>query len=821
MRKLILAGLRAHKRRLAFAVLATLIGTAFVAGTLVLSDTLRTSSDRLVIGNAANVDVAVVATNQLDKLDREALDSISRLPGVESAQGDVSGDVTLLGQDGRPSREQPVGFSVTMRTNITQGRAPATDDEAVLAEQTAAKAGYAIGDSFTVLDKDSGAKRELRVTGIAGVSGQGVLALRGGIGFTEPVARATTGEENFSEIYVRGANPDGLRQQIAQTLGNGPHQVLSGKQFAEEQASGSGLDPAVLRAGLLMFGLVTLLVAMFVIYNTFNILVAQRTRELALSRCVGASRRQVFAGVLAESAAVGLVASIAGVILGIGVAYLALPVMESMGTGISPDAFTVTPLTGVASVVAGLLATVVAAFVPARGATRVPPIAALRIQSEPRIAGIGRTRSVVAVVLCLAGAASAVGGLVSDARQVPLMLVGLGGVLFFAGVVALGPVLVRLLTRVIAIPVRWAFGVPGRLAVANAIRNPKRASITALALIIGITLTTGVSVITRSLESSVDVGVGRAIPVDYMITPPGTNVNETIPRSVGAGLQSHREVSSLVQVREATVGVGGKDAMLSTIVGADPAVVKGTLEGMGSGEVALRPERATELDADVGSEVAVSTGGKQIVLTVVALVSGDTVPRMYLSPPTFEELFPGRGDTSLLVKFADDVSQDASRAIVDQATAVVPTARIVATHDAKERLTNTLNQVTTVVTGLLALALLISLVGIANTMTLSVLERSRESAMLRALGLGKRGLRRMLATEALIFGLIGGVIGAVLGTAFGLAAARVINDNIQLSVPYERIGIIILGAAVAGLLAALLPIRRATKTSVVASLAGD
>ncbi|MFC3517314.1 ABC transporter permease [Amycolatopsis halotolerans] len=822
MLKLTLAGLRAHRRRLLLAALATLLGTAFVAGTLVLSDTLRTNTDRTVAGNADKADVAVVADNQLRKLDQAAVDRVAAIASVRQVQGLVIGDITVLDRNGRPVRDQPMGFSVTMRTTAVQGRLPAGDGEAVLAEQTAKTLASGVGDTITLVDHATGEPHSVRVSGLSSVTGQGILALRGGIGFTAPVARQLTGQTGFSEMYVKGGDPQGLKAKVAAAVGSGPYEVFSGQEFAERQAAGSGIDPVVLRSGLVMFALIALFVAMFVIYNTFSILVAQRTRELALARCVGASRGQVFGGVLAESAVVGLGAAVAGLLAGIGAGYLALPVMSAFGTPISPDSFTVTPTTVVLSVLAGLLATVAAALLPAAAATRVPPVAALRFQAEPRPERLNRARAAVAALLCAAGVASTAGGLASNGKTYPLVLVAFGGLLFFAGVILFGPVIVRVFGGMVGLPIRRTLGVPGRLAVANAMRNPKRAATTVLALIIGITLTTGVSVITSSLESSVGVGVGEALPADYVITPPGTDSSVTLPRSIGDSLRGHDGVTEFTRVREAPVAVKGATSMLSTMEGAiAPGVVQGSLDGFGPGQVALRPERASELGVGVGGTVSMTVAGRPVEAKVVALVTGNVVPRTLVVPGWFDELFPRRGDTSLLVGFAPGTAPDASRAVVDEATAAVPTAKIVATTDAKNRLEASLNQVTALITGLLALAVLISLIGIANTMTLSVLERSRESAMLRAFGLTKRHLRLMLTTEAVIFGIVGGIVGVLLGCGFGLAAARVINDDIVLSLPYGRIALILAGAAVAGVVAALLPLRQAAKTSVVEALAAQ
>ncbi|WP_232666184.1 ABC transporter permease [Pseudonocardia sp. TRM90224] len=822
MRRLFLAGMRAYGRRLVLAGVATLIGTAFVAGTLVISDTMRANVERTVVGGASRIDVVVATTNRLTPLTSGDLDRIRAVDGVVSAEGLVMGDVVVLGSNGRPTSEQPVGFSVTTRTDVLAGHAPASDGEVLLAEQTSRALDRPIGSRIEVLDFETGAARQFVVTGLAGVAGQGQLALRGGIGMTVAAAAVTTGQSGFSEIHVRGADPESLRARVGAALGPGPFDVSTGRDHAEAQAASSGLDPAVLGTGLVTFALVALLVAGFVIQNTFKILLDRRTHELALARCMGASRGQVFRAVLAESATVGVIASLLGTATGVAVAYFTLPLIEVGGAALPRSVVTVTPLTLLVSLLAGVVATVAASVGPARAATRVSPVAALRGISAAPVARIASRRVVGGVVLCVLGLLSAVVAVASDGRMYPLGLVGLGGGLFFLGVVLLGPVVVGPIARIVGFPVTRLLGAPGRLAVANAVRNPVRAATTVLALVIGITLTTGVSVITRSLTSSVDEGVSRVVPADYVISPPGSTAASTIPPRVFGALRSAPEVQSVTRVREVSATIGDSPVQLSTIEGTlTPTVAAGSTAPLGPGEVALRPERAAELGAEIGDKIRLTVDGEAIVLTVVRLITGEPVPRIVIGPGWFETLFPDRGDSAVLVGFSSDTSPEQSRAVVERATAQDPTVRIVSTYDVRERVAANLGQATAMVGALQALAMIIALIGVANTLTLSVLERTRESATLRALGMSAGGLRTMLCAEALVFGVVAGLVGTVLGTAFGASAARVINDDVVVDVPWDVIAITVVGAGVATILASLLPSRRATRVAVAVALTDE
>ncbi|PSL00259.1 putative ABC transport system permease protein [Murinocardiopsis flavida] len=823
-----LAGLRAHTARLVLAALATVIGVAFVAGTLVLGDTLKAHTERTVTANAAKVDVAVLATSGLRKLPATLPAELSRLNGVDRAQGVLQGTTTLLGRDGRPTRAEPVAASVSVRTEISRGRAPAADGEAALAEATARDAGFAVGDTVTVLDP-RGERHRLRVTGLVDTAGHGELNLRGAVLLTPAATTAVTGETEFTEVYVGSdAVPaERLRTRVAAAVGTGGQDVLTGRQWADEKAAGSGIDPGVLTTGLLLFAAVALLVAALVIHTTFSILVAQRTRELALLRCVGASRWQVFGSVLGEAAAVGTLASALGLAAGIAAGYGAVPIVAAFGAPISVDTVAVRPATLIAAPLAGVVATVAAAALPARAATRIAPVAALNTVSGEISARAGAVRVIGGVLLCAAGLAVALyGGLVQTGPRTPLILVVCGGMVVFLGVVALGPLLIGPLARFVGAVPALLFGAPGRLAVANARRHPKRAAATTVALTVGVTLMTGFSVVTASFTASVGTGVERAIPVDYMISAAGSAETAAIPPSVVAELRGHPDVTGVAAQRETLVRIDGKRASIGTIsldgaVGR-PTVEKGApIEALGPDQIAIRPDRARQFGVDVGDTLTARVGGRTVALEVGALVTGDPFPPFYVTAAGYDAHFGGRGYSAVLVDVAPGLAPERARAVVEDATASHPTADILGAHDAKEQLVSTLSDFVAIVAGLLGLAVVVSLIGIANTMSLSVVERTRESAMLRALGLGTRQLRGMLVIEALILGVIGALVGVVLGVGFGLGAAATVRDDLVLALPVGQIALIVAGSGLAGMAAAVAPARRAARAPIAASLAGE
>ncbi|WP_017536831.1 ABC transporter permease [Nocardiopsis halophila] len=828
MWKTTLAGLRAHRLRLAMAALATLIGVAFTSGTLILGDTLQADAERTVTANTAEVDVAVLATSGLRPLSEEAVGDLAALAGVERAQGVVEGTATLLGQDGRPLRQQPVAASVTVRTATLEGSAPDADGEVALAGSTAEDAGVSVGDTVGVVDAQ-GSRRELTVTGIVDTRGEGTMALRGAAVFTLPTAQEVTGQTGYAGIYVTSAGPapGALREDVAATLAEGDYEILTGRQWADAKAAGSGLDPALVSAGLALLALVALLVSGLVIYNTFSILVAQRKRELALLRCVGATRSQVFGSVLAESAALAAAAALLGLVVGIGAGYSAVPVLNAFGSDIPYSVVTVTPQTLAIGLVSGFAVTVGAAAVPAHAATRVPPVAALNSTQEREAGRLVSARGLFGLAAAVSGAGAAAAAVpVLGAGPPALTGVVVGGMLFFLGLVALGPLLVRPAVRVVGILPARLFGTPGRLAVANARRNPRRAATTAIALAVGVTLMSGVSVATESFEASVGQGVEQALPVDFMVTAPGTAEEAQIPPGVVDRLRAQEGIAETAAQREAVVEVEGQEAALaSVVIGgpiAEPELITGApLDALGSGQMAVTPDRAEEFGLDVGDTVRAVTDRGPVELEVASIVRGAPFPPFYLSEEGFTDLFGDRGYGAVLINTAPGLTAEEGRAAVEAGTEEFPAVTITGTDDARQQLEETLSNLVMIVGGLLALSVVVSLIGIANTMSLSVLERTRESALLRALGLTRRQLSRMLTVEALVLGAVGACSGVLVGSVFGLMAITAIRSDAVPVVPFGQLLLIVAGSGLAGMAAAIVPARKAGRASIVASLASE
>ncbi|WP_084960619.1 ABC transporter permease [Thermoactinospora rubra] len=828
MLKTTLAGLRAHKLRLLLTSLAITLGVGFIAGTFVLTDTMQAGFSQKVTAEADKIAVAVTPKDPEATLSRKDLEKVRAVPGVREAQGLVRAAVPLLGKDGKAVGSSPTtGVNVLTgelgRVTVTSGTAPAADGEAVLDENTAKAQGLKVGDTITVLDKDGGRHR-LKLVGLIDPGVDQELAYTGAVGFTTATALRLSGAPGFAEIDVAGADPAALKAALARALGS-QATVRTGEELAAALARQAGVDTEFLTMGLLLFGLVAMLVAALVIYNTFNILVAQRTKEMALLRCIGAGRGQVFGSVLLESAVVGLISSAAGLAVGYGLGALALAVLGALDTPLPTDAAaSLSMRTIVLGLAIGLVVTVAAAVLPARAATRVAPVAALRTQVEEQTFRTGVLRAVFAALFVAAGlGVTAWGVTMRPGERTSLLTVMAGGALTFLAVLILGPVLVKPLSAAVGWVPRRLFGVPGRLAVDNSGRNPRRAATTTVALTVGVTLMTLISVLTASARASLDARLDKQFPVDYMLM---TQSRESaIPRSVAEGLRARPEFASVVQIREAEARSGERTVIAGTYHGpVKPALKAGSLSQLGPGTVVLSGFQAKELGVRVGQSVPLTTKKAGTVsLRVVAVVDEQSseLPPVTLAEDAFDRYFGKVPDAQVFVKIKDGVPEDRARELVDAAAQPYPTVQVSSSTEVRGEFDEALDMMFKIITGLLGLAILISLLGIANTLSLSVHERTRESALLRALGLTRPQLRGMLSVEALVLGLIGALVGVVLGLAYGWAALQTLMAQTAFEVPLLQIALFVAMSGLAGVLAAVLPARRAARASIVGALAAS
>lgn len=839
MLRVCLAGLRVHRLRLVLTTVAVMLGVAFISGTFVLTDTMQAGIDKKFTASASKVDVAVLPKRGGEEMTQRTVAAVRAVPGVRQVHPMLRGEAVLIGKDGKAYGDMPpIALSVTtgplQRYDILQGRAPAAPHEVVLDERTAKRNEFAVGAALTVLDA-AGRERRFTLTGLADFGIDAEVGWRGGLGFTPEAIAAVTARPGLIEIDVLGdGDPAALRRAVAAAVGPG-YDVVTARELGERLVQRAGADTGVIRIGLLLFGVVSMLVAALVIYNTFAILIAQRMRQTALLRCVGATRRQVFGGVLLESALVGLAGSLAGLALGVALAGGLSALLGGTDAGVSADFFTVTPVAVAAGLTVGVVATVLAALLPARAATRVAPVAALRTEPEPGGGRfrLGLPRTIAAALLGGLGVAVALAGsLAMDKGESAMLTVAAGGALLFLGVVAVMPALVRPLGRMVgALPARLT-GVPGRLAVANAHRTPRRTATTTIALTIGVGLMSLFAVVAASGRATALAMLERQFPVDFQVhTQFGTGEPDErmrLPADLAARLRERPDLAHVTELWRRQARLGGDPVAVGAVTRAslgdlvNPPVVSGSLDDLRPGTIAVHRSAAERRGLAVGRTVRLTVKGGTVPFTVVAVFDGETPLPPYLLPEAdFAAHFGAQGPWMIYAKVRDGADPDRARQALEQATRHLPTVKVTSVAEAKDQFNRAIDTLLLVFGGLLGLAVIIALFGIANTLGLSVVERTRESALLRALGLTRGQLRLMLSVEAVIMAVIGALTGVVLGAAFGWAATGAMGESVVFALPYAQLAGLMALAAAAGLAAAVLPARRAAKASVVAALAHD
>ncbi|MFD6095304.1 ABC transporter permease [Nocardiopsis flavescens] len=886
-----LAGLRLHKSRYVTTVLAIMLGVMFTTGTMVFADTLKAGYEKTVMGAATSVDAVAVEGEREPEdpgdpwetvpLTDEHLEQVRALPQVSAADGMARGEAVLLDGDGRAFGFFPpkaLSFGEHSRFSAAEGSLPADGGEIALATSTAEQLGFAVGDRVTVLDRDQ-EKREFTLTGLVDFGAEPIYSQAGAIVFDPATLREMTGVRGYAEIdalAAQGYTDEQVADAVSEAVGSG-FEVRTGERFGLDMAEGSGADTEMLRVVLLLFAFIAMFVAGIVIYNTFAILIAQRQRELALLRCVGAKRSQVFRSMLAESLVVGVVSSVLGVLAGIGIG-MAGAALGGPALGMGASDLAVTPAAVATGLVLGTVVTVFSALVPATRATRVSPLAALRTSATA--AGLEKGTGWVRVVLGLlafavSAALVAVSRFSGTGTTGPVIVTG-AALVAFLGVVVLGPLLVRGIVGAVGLPLRRV-GVPSMLAVDNSVRSPRRAATAMIALTVGATLITGYSVVSASTETTLTRTLEEQFPVDYQISTqygpeggaqedtdgqdpaeeagdgaaegvpaegagdggtegaadedgPTVPLDQGIPAGVFDVLSAQEALERVIADRSVYVEVdGGQSLPVTTYVNGRLGVdltadtVEGDLTDLGPGKVVLSEGYAD--GARVGDTFTLPGlwGAADRDLEVVAVtedaqrLSGATV-----DPHDFNAAFPRVSEDRSLYVIADpDAEQAQVRESVYDSIEDHPTLQVMSTAEMKEQFSGILDIAFYTVAAMLGLAIVIAVFGISNTMALSVLERTRESALLRALGLTRAQLRRMLSVEAVLLCLIGAGIGILFGVLFGWAAADSALPGLVFAVPVGQISVFIALSVLAGLVAAVLPARRAAGTSITGALASE
>jgi putative ABC transport system permease protein len=838
-----LKDLAARKLRLVTTSVAVMLGVAFMAGTLVLTDTLDKTLDATVAGANAGTDVSARGTLQLDnellgdqraRVDTTLVDTIRGVDGVAAAEGYVEAYAQLVDEHGEPMGNPDMGAPVLggawltdARLNpfeLVSGTAPAGDDQVVIDRASADDGGFAVGDHTIVLTEAG--PRAVEIVGIAalddGVSLGGAQVTM----FSPDAAQAFLTEPGKVDAVKVAAGPGidqaTLAERVAQVVPDGT-EVVTGAELIREAQAEVGDDMAFFNTFLLVFAVIALFVGSFIIYNSFSILVAQRTRETALLRAIGSSRRQVTLSVLVEALVVGLIASVTGLVLGIGVAFLLQEMINGMGLDLPNGGLVVSRTAVVASLVAGLGVSAASAVLPARKAAKVPPVAALRDVAVEQ-PGCGRRRAMVGLGVTGLGAAVMSAGLFGDAG---IALVGLGAPVVFIGVAILGPVLARPVSRVIGAPLQLR-GMTGVLARQNAMRNPKRTSATAAALMIGVALVGLITILAASTKASVRQVIDDDFKGDLVVATNAGMGTGGLSTDLAAKLGELAEVDAVTGYRVAAAEVDGHG---TTLAGADPQaaaaigdlrVVDGSADAMGAGTIAVVEDVAADRGWSVGDTVPVrfaETGVQP--LTVAALFDESQVLGDYLiGLDTYDANVADRFDYQVAVKASPGVDVEQLRAAVASVADAYPLAEVQDRDEYAAAMGSKVDMLVNLMYALLALAVVIALLGIANTLALSLFERTRELGLLRAVGMTRRQLRAAVRYESVIMALFGTTLGLVIGTAFGWAVVRALRAEglTAFALPVGPLAVVTLVGVVAGVLAAVVPARRAARLDVLGAI---
>jgi putative ABC transport system permease protein len=847
MRRITLRGLMARKLRLALTALAIVLGVTFVTGTLVLGDTLNRTFDNLVgtayqhvsfqvrgkaaFNNDTSAAAAVDSTADRKPVPESLLTSVSHVPGVSYAFGSVGGYAQFMTRNGNAiggGGGSTLGFAFDPNSQLSPyrlvaGHAPTAPDDVVMDKETATKHGFAIGD--TVLINLPNRPQTFTITGLVTFGSANNLAGVTLAGFDPATAQALFNLRGYyntiSVLAAPGADTVKVQQAIAAVLPAGV-EVVSGQTVANELSSAINNELGFISTALLIFAFIALLVGAFTIYNTFSITVGQRTRELALLRVVGASRRQLFRSVLAEAALTGLTASLIGLGLGVVAALGLKALLKAFGIVLPSAPLVFEARTAIVAIAVGVGVTMISAIIPARRAVRIAPVAALVEQGEDRGSAMGRLTRVRAVVLAIAGTVLIVVGL----GKASLALVGFGGLALLISSTLFTPLLAGPLSRVLGRPLAGALGVPGRLGRENSMRNPRRTAQTAAALMVGLSLVSTIAVLGASLSASAKNEVDSAVSADYIVTGKGGFSKSVVPAvSRVPGVAS----STVVYQGQFEVGRG----TLSTLVAATPAGLSRTVNlhitagsgasAMAAGELLVDQNTASKNHVHVGSVVPVKfaqTGST--TMTIGGIYKSNPLLGSYV---TGEGFFLAHFDNPLPIAVLLSSAPGAHGVFAAVNNALNPYANVGVKTRAQFEASQqaTVNQLLGLIYVLLALAILIALIGIVNTLMLSVFERTHEIGLLRAVGMKRRQVRSMIRSEAVIVGLLGGVLGIVRGTVVGAALAYALrNSNVTtVSIPVaDLIGFLILSGLL-GLAAAAWPARRAANLDVLAAIATE
>jgi putative ABC transport system permease protein len=836
MFRLTIKEIAANKRRLLATVLAVILGVAFLAGTRILTDTITGTLDQQLVEAEAGTDAYVRGSSPLDPAFREnrppidaaLADTIARVDGVDAVALRVTGYAQILDKSGKAVGSPQNGVVGTNWTPVTDlnpfllaaGRAPTGPDEIVIDKHSADQARFAVGDQTTVLS--IGGPRPATIVGIARFGAADTSGSQAVVLFDDATAQSVLGApgqlDGIAVTAQDGVSPETLVANLAPIVGS-DDEVLTGAQLTQANQRRLHKDIAAFGTFMMVFAGIALFVGAFIINNTFAILVSQRTRQLALLRAIGASARQVRRAVLIEAALIGLTASAIGLGVGFVVARSLLTLMRAIGLQVPPGSTVVTLSTVVVAVAAGFIVTLVSAVLPSRQASKVPPVAAMREVAVDHSA-VSKGRIITGLVAtALSISAVAVGIIAADPR-----IVGLGGAGLFLGVSVLGPVLARPVAAALGYPMARLRGMSGVVAQQNAMRNPKRTARTAASLMIGVGLVSFITIFAASIKAS---GAG-ALRTDYqgtaVVDSGAIDATMGLSPAFAADLRTRPGVRTVAEERLAKVEIDGtpNDYFRAYDVSAIGTLfnlghVEGNLDQLGIDGMAVKAGAGADAP-HLGDTHLVTflTGTRTFTVRAIYDNGADLLGNQFVDLAAFDANLPAQPDSRVYVD-ADNLDA------VALAAAPFPTAKVLDTEAFIIQQGGQIDTILKLIDALLGLAVIIALLGIANTLSLSINERKRELGLLRAVGMSRSQIRASVRWESVIVALFGTTLGLSLGAFLGWAMMQTLTGQgiNRFVIPVDALAVITGIAALAGIAAAVMPARRAARIEVLTAIAGS
>ncbi|SEG36007.1 putative ABC transport system permease protein [Actinacidiphila yanglinensis] len=844
----------AHKGRMALSGIAVLLSVAFICGTLVFTDTMTATFDKLFGSTASDVTVSAKevkheqATGIPDTVPASLQSTLSHVSGVVSSVPDItSQDVTVA--DAHNNKISPSSGAPTIVSNwdstetkavkLTSGHLPTAGTQAVVDADTAKAKHLKIGDTLRVIAQPGDFR--VTLTGIVTFKstnpGAAVVYVDTATAQSRLLGR-TDAYTGYGLTAAKGVTDDQLKAHVKAAIG-GHYTIDTAKEETKKQKDDLGGFLNFMKYAMLGFAGIAVLVGIFLIVNTFSMLVAQRTREIGLMRALGSSRRQVNRSVLIEAVMLGISGSVLGIGGGIGLAIGLMKLMGKAGLKLDSSELTIKATTPVVGLVIGVVVTVVSAYIPARRAGRISPMAALRDAGTPADVRAGRIRAAIGVLVCAAGVFALIGASQTDKASSGGGLLGIGVLLTLVGFVIVGPLLAGVVVRAVSAVILRFFGPMGRLAERNALRNPRRTGATASALMIGLALVAGMSVVGSSLVASASDQLDKSVGADFIIEV-GSNASQPITPAANRAIKSAGGLDHFTDytIINATITTPSGKQIKDQISAADSSytqdvrldTTQGRLaDAYGKNAMSVPENFAKDNHVKVGDVMTVAlVGGRTAHLKIAAVTKNDSAlengtlftsidtARAYLPPDKMP------GDFLVFAKAADGKQKEAYASLKAKAHDY-PQIDVRDQADYKDLIQNQVNQLLYLIYALLALAIIVAVLGVINTLALSVVERTREIGLMRAIGTSRRQMRRMIRLESVVISLFGAIVGLGLGLGWGTTAQKVLaSQGLEvLRIPWSTIVIVFVASAVVGLLAALLPAFRAARMNVLNAIATD